>query len=268
MPVVTEIELLRERLSILLMDTTNRRWDMDTLEQSIMIAMADLAGATGTPQTLNLFQGAYATTITIDNKNILLVGAAAYAAQSRALNVSEKASLGQMPNAGLVEYGRDMMVKFRDSLDKLVERKAIADKAVVVAAAVAADAAAAAAKVAAEVEAARIKAAAEATASGDKVAVAIDVATAKVAADIEAAEAKVAAEVAAAEVKVAADAAAAAALAAADAAAIAAKAEVAAAVAAAAAAAAAAEQSRLSGMHGSTSAPYSETTWTEEPEKW
>ena len=55
MPIATEIEMLRERLSILLMDTTNRRWDMDTLEQSIMIALADLAGVTGTPQTINLF---------------------------------------------------------------------------------------------------------------------------------------------------------------------------------------------------------------------
>ena len=230
MPIATEIEMLRERLSILLMDTTNRRWDMDTLEQSIMIAMADLAGATGTPQTLNLFQGAYATTITIDNKNILLVGAAAYAAQSRALNVSEKVSLGQMQNAGLVEYGRDMMVKFRDSLDKITERMAIEAK-------VAADAAAAEAKVDAEVEAARIKAAAAATAAGDKVAVEIDTATAKAATEATSAQLLAAAKVAEAQ-------------------------------ALAASEAAAAEITRLSGIHGSTSAPHSEMTWTEEPEKW
>jgi hypothetical protein len=237
MPILSEIELLRERLSILLMDTTNRRWDMDTLEQSIMIAMADLAGATGTPQTLNLFQGAYATTITIDNKNILLVGAAAYAAQSRALNVSEKVSLGQMPNAGLVEYGRDMMVKFRDSLDKITERMAIVAKIAADTAAVAALAAAAEAKVDAEVEAARIKAAAAATAAGDKVAVEIDTATAKAATEATSAQLLAAAKVAEAQ-------------------------------ALAASEAAAAEITRLSGIHGSTSAPHSEMTWTEEPEKW
>jgi len=255
---MTDLEVLRGELSILLVDVANTGWDTGLLDQAIRIALADLGSVLGTAQTIAGLDGETTTTLESEDLASVLIGAAAYAARARALDLSEKVSLGQGPQTTMVEYGRDMLAQFRVLLGRITQRladaaaiaaKAAEDAAVIAAAEVAAavDAEAAAAAVAAKVEAAAADVAAKTEAAAADVAAKAEAAAADVAAKTEAAAADVVAKAEAA------------------AAAIAAKAAAAAVVIAAAAAAATAEQSRLSELHNSSFPPYGWVGWDLEP---
>lgn len=129
----SDLEVLRSELSILLVDVANIGWDTDLLDQAIRIALADLGSVLGTAQTIAGLDGAEETTVETIDLACLQIGAAAYAARARALDLSEKVSLGQGPQTTMVEYGRDMLAQFRILLGRITQR--LADAAVAAAAA-------------------------------------------------------------------------------------------------------------------------------------
>lgn len=128
-----DLEVLRSELSILLVDVANKGWDTDLLDQAIRIALADLGSVLGTAQTIAGLDGAEETTVETNDLGCLQIGAAAYAARARALDLSEKVSLGQGPQTTMVEYGRDMLAQFRVLLGRITQR--LADAAAAAAAA-------------------------------------------------------------------------------------------------------------------------------------
>ena len=119
---MADLDIMRAKLSVLLMDTSNKSWDAGTLDGALRVALSDLGNAVGTVQTIGGLDLAATTTVDPLDNSTLLIGASAYAARARALDLSEKVSLGQGPQPTMVDYARVMMGQFQELLLKVSRR--------------------------------------------------------------------------------------------------------------------------------------------------
>jgi len=104
-------------LQAMLMDTGSKSWDSGTLDNSIRLALIDLSQANGAALTLKDLDSAAATTVAALDKGILLIGAAAYALHSRAVDLAEKAGAGAQPQVDLAVFAASQEALFRNMLD-------------------------------------------------------------------------------------------------------------------------------------------------------
>lgn len=121
-PIPTDLEIIRGKASVLLMDTNHKSWDVGTLDQVIRMALADLGRSAGAALTIGGLDGATTTTVDGQDQACLLIGVAAYAAMARSLDLSEKISLGEGPQTTMVKYAESMMSQFQELLGKISRR--------------------------------------------------------------------------------------------------------------------------------------------------
>jgi hypothetical protein len=116
------LALLRDRVEAGLMDSSNRTWDTGTLDEGIKRALADLAAAAGASLAVKDLGGAAATTVDVLDESTLVVGSAAYAARSRAVNRTEKVNLGQEGAAALMRWADAELGLFELKLSQVRQR--------------------------------------------------------------------------------------------------------------------------------------------------
>lgn len=95
---MTDLTTLLTRISTLLMDTSNRVWDLPTLTEGVRLALGEynLAGLSSpgfVPVTLNGLDGANVTTLPVHHQTALVIGAAGYAAGARSVDRAESFEL-------------------------------------------------------------------------------------------------------------------------------------------------------------------------------
>jgi hypothetical protein len=102
----------------MLVDTGVVVWATDTLDEGLRQALSDVSGVTGSVLLLNGLDSAASTTIDARDDDLLIRGAAGYAARSRAADRAEMVSvvLPAQP-AGLAEWGARELDDFRDGLE-------------------------------------------------------------------------------------------------------------------------------------------------------
>jgi len=118
----TDLELLRDRLSTILMDTRHTSWDADTLDEALRLALVNISQAAGTALTVQGLAGGDETTLTEADQGALITGAAGYAGRARALDLAEKVSAGPNAQAALAEFARTQMELFQEQLGQIQQR--------------------------------------------------------------------------------------------------------------------------------------------------
>ena len=124
----SDLEVLRARLQVVMMDVNAKSWDTTTLDESLRLALMDIGCFAGAQLTIAGLAGpasgagASITTLEDEDQGALIIGASAYAARSRALDLTEKVSTGQGTQAGLADYARSQMALFQDRLELIKER--------------------------------------------------------------------------------------------------------------------------------------------------
>lgn len=110
----TTLALMRAQVSALLMDSGNLVWDTGTLDQGIRMALAEYNLVVGaTARTIKDLDSASSTTLPAADEQTIIIGAAGWAAMSRAVNRSESfdvnlenaATLMAWANARKMEFG-------------------------------------------------------------------------------------------------------------------------------------------------------------------
>lgn len=109
-------------LQTLLMDSGAKSWDLPTLDAALRLALMDLSRVSGAALTLQDLDEAHETTLSTLDRGALLLGASAYAARARALDLSEKAALGEKNPEAMAGYARDQLTLFLDQLAAMGQR--------------------------------------------------------------------------------------------------------------------------------------------------
>jgi hypothetical protein len=117
----------------MLVDTGVVIWATDTLDEGLRQALSDISGVTGSVLLLSGLDSAASTTVDVRDDDLLIRGAAGYAAKSRAADRAEMISvvLPAQP-AGMAEWGSRELDDFRDGLE-LVRRRVLQSQATTVA---------------------------------------------------------------------------------------------------------------------------------------
>jgi hypothetical protein len=105
---------LRDRVESALMDSSNLSWDTGTLDEAIRQALAFVikARAPASPYTLSGLDGASSTTLPEADTAYLVMGAAGFAARSRAVNRTQAANLAEAMPAALLSWSSAQLDAF------------------------------------------------------------------------------------------------------------------------------------------------------------
>ena len=76
-------------------------------------------------QTLNGLDSATATTVDLDDESLIAIGAAGYAATSRAVDLAEQVTLDRLTAQQVRAWGLSKMQEFRSGLKKVAERQSL-----------------------------------------------------------------------------------------------------------------------------------------------
>ncbi len=110
---------LRLRLQHLLADAEARVWSPDTLDEAIRQALNDCGRVLGSKLTLTGLDGAVATSIDARDEELVIRGAAGYAARSRSLDRAERVDLAGGSTTILLDGGRNQLNEFETQLNVL-----------------------------------------------------------------------------------------------------------------------------------------------------
>lgn len=105
---------LRDRVEASLMDSSNLSWDTATLDEAIRQALTFVTKARTPPSafTISGLDGAANTTMAEDDTAYLVIGAAGFAARSRAVNRSQTANLEQAMPSALLTWSTSQLDAF------------------------------------------------------------------------------------------------------------------------------------------------------------
>ncbi len=111
---------LTDDVELYLADKSNKSWGTDTLELCIRLALEDIVNAAGVTYTIDDLDAATATTLPDRHIPALILGAAAYAAKTRAVDRLEKVSLAEGPGGvTLGDWGNWQMILFQKRLEEI-----------------------------------------------------------------------------------------------------------------------------------------------------
>lgn len=111
---LTEIE---NRVTILLRDTTRLDFPPELVEECIRLALAEYSRVSGTVETLSGLDGAAETSLPGEDAGLIVLGAAGYAACSKAADRKESFNLNQQIPEGLLKVGAGFMERYKALLN-------------------------------------------------------------------------------------------------------------------------------------------------------
>lgn len=117
---MTDLTTILTRTSTLLMDSSNRVWDLPNLTEGVRLALgeynlAGLAAPGFVPVTLNGLDSGYVTTLPVHHQSALVVGAAGYAAGARSVDRAESFELDHEAH-DLAEWSEKRLAEWRRML--------------------------------------------------------------------------------------------------------------------------------------------------------
>lgn len=113
---------LRARLQALLVDAGALVWSSDTLDEAIRQALNDAGRVLGVKLTLSGLDSALLTSIDARDDDLVIRGAAGYAARSRSLDRAERVNLAAGTPPALFEWGKNQLDGFNDQLKQVRAR--------------------------------------------------------------------------------------------------------------------------------------------------
>jgi len=120
--ILTVLEF-QTRLRAFLQDDQEILYSDATLEEALRQAAGDLGRAYGLFVTIDDLDGASATNVDQRDEDLLIRGAAGFAARFRAVDRAEDASLAQSMPADLLEWSKNTLYYFDQKLNDVRKRK-------------------------------------------------------------------------------------------------------------------------------------------------
>jgi hypothetical protein len=114
---MSNLSVFENRVNVLLQDTTQLSFSNALVDESIRLALADYSRASGGMETIAGLDSAETTSIPVDDEGLIVLGAAGYAAGSKAADRKESFNLNQQIPAALIKTGSGFLERFKALLN-------------------------------------------------------------------------------------------------------------------------------------------------------